>query len=99
MARTTSVSNGCPTPQASEYIRFFCNKSNSSSDIAKKICYRCFEKGLILIYLGGNTLRVQPPLIMTDEEAKKAMDIIQEVFLEYEDGKILDSVLEKIQGW
>ena len=70
-----------------------------SSDIAKKICYRCFEKGLILIYLGGNTLRVQPPLIMTDEEAKKAMDIIQEVFLEYEDGKILDSVLEKIQGW
>lgn len=70
-----------------------------SSDIAKKICYRCFEKGLILIYLGGNTLRVQPPLIMTDEEAKKSMDIIQEVFLEYEDGKILDSILEKIQGW
>lgn len=70
-----------------------------SSNIAKKICYRCFEKGLILIYLAGNTLRVQPPLVMTDEEAEKAMKILDEVFTEYEEGKISDEILEKIKGW
>lgn len=71
----------------------------SSSDIVKKICYRCFEKGLILIYLGGNTLRIQPPLVMTDEEVEIAMKIIEEVFLEYEAGEIPNSILEKIKGW
>ncbi len=38
----------------------------SATEISKKICYRCFEKGLILIYMGGNTLRVQPPLVISD---------------------------------
>ncbi|EFI42682.1 aminotransferase class III-fold pyridoxal phosphate-dependent enzyme [Peptoniphilus sp. oral taxon 386] len=75
------------------------NKIISSSDIAKKICYRCFEKGVILIYIGGNTLRVQPPLVMTNDEAQRAMNIIEEVFCEYENGKISDSILDKIQGW
>jgi len=74
-------------------------KNTSSTDIVKKICYRCFERGLILIYLGRNTLRVQPPLIISDEEAKKAMDIIEQVFKEYEKGEIPDSILEKIKGW
>lgn len=69
------------------------------TDVCKKICYRCFEKNLILIYLGGNTLRVQPPLIMTEEEAKTALDIIEEVFNEYKDELISDEILDKIKGW
>lgn len=69
------------------------------TDVCKKICYRCFEKKLILIYLGGNTLRVQPPLIMTEEEAKIALDIIEEVFSEYENELISDEILDKIKGW
>ncbi len=75
------------------------NRIINETDIAKKICYRCFEKGLILIYLGGNTLRIQPPLIISDKEIKTAMDIIEEVFDEYELGNIPDSVLSKIKGW
>ncbi len=70
-----------------------------ASDIVKKICYRCYEKGLIMIYLGGNTLRVQPPLIISDSEITSAMDTIESVFIEYERGDIADSILEKIQGW
>ncbi len=70
-----------------------------SSDIAKKICYRCYEKGLIMIYLGGNTLRVQPPLVISDKEIEKAMNLIEDVFIEYEGGEISDSILEKIKGW
>lgn len=73
--------------------------SDSATDVVKKICYRCYEKGLILIYLGGNTLRVQPPLVISDDEIKTAMDIIESVFKEYETDEIDDSILEKIKGW
>lgn len=77
------------------------DKSNKYSprDLVKKICYRSFEKGVILIYLAGKTLRVQPPLSITDSEVEKAMDIIEESFNELEEGKIKDDILDKIKGW
>ncbi len=75
------------------------NGLTNATEIAKKICYRCFEKGLILIYMGGNTLRVQPPLVISDQEIKTAMDKIEATFLEYEKGEIADDVLAKISGW
>ncbi len=71
----------------------------NATEIAKKICYRCFEHGLILIYMGGNTLRVQPPLVIKDHEIEMAMDKIEQTFTEYEKGQILDDVLDKIAGW
>ncbi len=75
------------------------NGMTSATEIAKKICYRCFEKGLILIYMGGNTLRVQPPLVISAQEIERAMDKIEATFLEYEKGEIADDVLTKITGW
>lgn len=71
----------------------------SPRDLVKKICYRSFEKGVILIYLAGKTLRVQPPLSIKDSEVEKAMDIIEESFNELEEGKIKDDILDKIKGW
>lgn len=77
------------------------DKSNKYSprDLVKKICYRSFEKGVILIYLAGKTLRVQPPLTIKNSEVEKAMDIIEESFKELEEGKIKDDILDKIKGW
>lgn len=77
------------------------DKSNKYSprDLVKKICYSSFEKGIILIYLAGKTLRVQPPLTITNSEVEKAMDIIEESFKELEEGKIKDDILDKIKGW
>lgn len=77
------------------------DKSNkySPKDLVKKICYRSFEKGVILIYLAGKTLRVQPPLSITNSEVEKAMDIIEESFNELEEGKIEDDIIDKIKGW
>lgn len=70
-----------------------------SSDIARKICYRAYEKGLIVIFLGGNTLRIQPPLNMESETAERAMKIFEDVFNDYKLGLIPDSVLKNIKGW
>ncbi|PAB55545.1 aspartate aminotransferase family protein [Anaeromicrobium sediminis] len=66
---------------------------------AIKICYRCWQKGVILIFLAENILRVQPPLVITREEVKAALNIIEETIQEYIDGKISDQALEIVKGW
>lgn len=66
---------------------------------ASKICYRCYEKGVILLFLNGNILRIQPPLIITREEMLKALDIIDSAIKEFLSGEIPDDILEFIQGW
>lgn len=69
------------------------------SDKTAKICWRCWEKGLILAFFSSNVLRVAPPLILSDEEAERAMDIIEEAITEVENGEVPDEVLEQIKGW
>ncbi|GAA0719031.1 aminotransferase class III-fold pyridoxal phosphate-dependent enzyme [Clostridium malenominatum] len=69
------------------------------TEAAIKICYRCWEKGVILIFLAENILRVQPPLVITKEEASTALDIIEETIEEYVEGKISDEALNVVKGW
>ena len=64
-----------------------------------KLCWRCWEKGLILAFFSGCVLRVEPPLIISMEEAEKALDIIEEAMVDVENGLVPDSVLEEIKGW
>lgn len=68
-------------------------------DKAAKICWRCWEKGLILAFFSESVLRVCPPLILNMEEAKRAMDIIEEAIFEVEQGIVPDKVLHEIKGW
>ncbi len=71
----------------------------ADNDGTFKILYRCYEKGLIVISLAGNVLRIQPPLVITEDELKKAFAIITEAVAEYKAGQIPDSVLENQAGW
>ena len=64
-----------------------------------KICYRCWEKGLLLTFFANNVLRIQPPLVITMEELDKAVNIIEEAMQDFIDGKIPDEVLETAKGW
>jgi 4-aminobutyrate aminotransferase len=66
---------------------------------AAKICWRCWEKGLILTFFSKSVLRVAPPLVITRTEAEHALDIIEDSFKELEAGKIPDEVLDNIRGW
>ena len=68
-------------------------------DATAKICYRCIEKGLVMIFLGKSTLRVQPPLVITKEQIDRAMTIIDESIDDYINGRIGDEVFEQIKGW
>lgn len=64
-----------------------------------KMCYRAFEKGLVMISLAGNVFRVQPPLIISKEEIDRALAIIDETMDEYTSGEISDEVLSNVAGW
>lgn len=68
-------------------------------DACAKICYRAWEKGLILTFLGQNTLRIQPPLVITDKEAEAGLEILAEAAEDYMNGKIGDEVLSFAKGW
>lgn len=64
-----------------------------------KICYRAWEKGLITTFLGENTMRIQPPLVINDEEAERGLEILAEAADDYMQGKIGDEVLSLARGW
>lgn len=48
-------------------------------EIAKDVVLKALDKGLILNATGPKTLRMVPPLILTEQEADLAVDIIQSV--------------------
>ena len=68
-------------------------------DATVKVLFRCYEKGLLVISLGANGLRIQPPLVITGEQLKKAFAIIDEAMADFRAGKIDDSVLSFRAGW
>ncbi|WP_304340661.1 aminotransferase class III-fold pyridoxal phosphate-dependent enzyme [Metaclostridioides mangenotii] len=68
-------------------------------DATTKICYRCIQTGLVMIFLGQSTLRVQPPLVITREQVEKAMGIIDSAINDYLNDRIGDEVYEVTQGW
>lgn len=68
-------------------------------EAAIKICYRCWQKRVIIIFLAQNILRVQPPLIISFDETKRAIDIIEDTIVEYINGLISDEALNVVQGW
>jgi 4-aminobutyrate aminotransferase len=66
---------------------------------AAKICYRAWEKGLLLSFFSGSVLRIQPPLVISKEEMDKALDMIEESMDDFAKGQIPNSVLETVKGW
>ena len=77
------------------------NKKEPDRDGALKICWRAWEKGLILISFGkkGNVLRIAPPLSISKDEIDRGLDIIEDSIKEFLKGEIPDEVLNYLKGW
>jgi 4-aminobutyrate aminotransferase len=52
-----------------------------------------------MIFLNGNILRIQPPLVIKKEEMLKALEIIDSAIDDYLSGRISDDTLKLIKGW
>jgi len=77
------------------------NKREPDRDGALKICWRAWEKGLILITFGkkGNVLRIAPPLNISEDEVDSGLNIIEDSIKEFLKGEIPDGVLNYLKGW
>jgi len=77
------------------------NEETKERDYKKtaKICWRCWEKGLILAFFSGSVLRVAPPLIITEKEANASLQIIKEAIEDVENGKVTDELFDIMKGW
>lgn len=64
-----------------------------------KLCWRCWEKGLIITNLGTSVLRVAPPLNISIPEVDQALQIIEEALIDVEKEKVPDSILTNMIGW
>lgn len=64
-----------------------------------KILYRAYERGLLVISLADNILRIQPPLNIKPENMKKGFEIIKASIQDYLDGDIPDDVMQFRAGW
>lgn len=51
-----------------------------AADLVKAIIKKCYEKGVILLNAGllSNVIRFLPPLVMTEEQVKYGMDVLEE---------------------
>ncbi|USH00404.1 aspartate aminotransferase family protein [Thermococcus argininiproducens] len=68
-------------------------------DEAKKVIWRAYELGLILAFLQGNVLRIQPPLTVEEEILEEGLNRLEQAITDVEEGKVGDEVLQKVQGW
>lgn len=59
-------------------------------DLTGKICWRAFELGLILPSIGfyGNCIRIVPPLVLSEDLAKIAADIMEQAINDAIRGKV-----------
>jgi len=70
-------------------------------DAALKICWRAWEKGLVMITFGrlGNVLRIAPPLNIPEEFVERALEIIEDSIKDLMEDRIPHEVVNYLQGW
>ncbi|MDQ6600556.1 aspartate aminotransferase family protein [Bacillus salipaludis] len=65
------------------------------------ICYRCYELGLLVFYVGihSNVIEITPPLTITKQEIELAVSILDQAFSDLEKGKINLDLVREYSGW
>lgn len=65
------------------------------------ICYRAYELGLIVFYVGifGNVIEITPPLNIEKSDIDKALTILEQSIKDVEQGKVDMNKVRKFAGW
>jgi len=70
-----------------------------NKEAAAKICYCAWKKGLLLSFFSNSVLRIQPPLVVTEEEFNEGIDIIDACMTDLQKGLLGDDILKVTKGW
>jgi 4-aminobutyrate aminotransferase len=68
-------------------------------DLAAKAVYRVWELGGVVYYVGSNVIEVTPPLIITDAEVDRAIDLLVAGIRDAAAGKVSDEQIAPFAGW
>lgn len=65
------------------------------------ICYRCFELGLLIFYVGihSNVIEITPPLTISKEEIDLAISILNQAFTDLAENNIDMDAVRRYAGW
>ena len=70
-----------------------------NKEAAAKICYCAWQKGLLLSFFSNSVLRIQPPLVITEVEFNKGINIIEKCMIDLQNGLLSDDILKVTKGW
>jgi 4-aminobutyrate aminotransferase len=72
-----------------------------ASRLAAQLVYRCFELGLMVMYCGllANVIEMTPPLILSHDDADKALAIIDHALSDCEAGHFDEAKIAPFAGW
>jgi 4-aminobutyrate aminotransferase len=65
----------------------------------KKVVWRAYELGVIVFFVRGNVLRIQPPLTIEEEVLERGLDIIEKAIEDVEKGRVDEEALKFVEGW
>ena len=68
---------------------------------AAKVCYRAFELGLLVFYVGmaSNVLEITPPLVIDEAEIDEGVDLLGQALADVAAGRVGDEQVARFAGW
>jgi 4-aminobutyrate aminotransferase len=67
--------------------------------LAAQVVYRAWELGAVVYYVGGNVLEITPPLVLTETEAARAVEILGEAIADAAAGRVNAEEVARYAGW
>ena len=67
--------------------------------LAARTVYRVWELGGVVFYVGGNVLEVTPPLVVTDDEVDRAVELLARGIEDAAAGRVSDAQVAPYAGW
>lgn len=67
--------------------------------LAAQVVYRAWELGAVVYYVGGNVLEITPPLVLTDAEAGRAVEILGAAIADAAAGRVNSEEVARYAGW
>jgi 4-aminobutyrate aminotransferase len=69
------------------------------SRLAAHVVYRAWELGAVVYYVGGNVLEITPPLVLTEAEAGRAVEILGAAIADAAAGRVNAEEVARYAGW
>jgi 4-aminobutyrate aminotransferase len=67
--------------------------------LAAHVVYRAWELGAVVYYVGGNVLEITPPLVFTETEAARAVEILGAAIADAAAGMVDEVEVARYAGW